>query len=171
MDRAVSPGLLYKLKVFPITKLRLQQIDTEQRKCVASTLRIQRRPGEEILAFCMRKNQAATRVIKRTGLRSSKVAEQTVKWDGHLARNSCAVLWPALLAPTRDATWLWFRRAANPSWRSRTATRAFRGHVAQRWQAGVQEAKNHLLTHPVIVICTNCACFKSRQKVNVKVNW
>jgi hypothetical protein len=151
LNRAVTPGLLYRMKVFPVTQLRLQQVDLEQRKCIASILRTKLQPGEEILSFCRRKNKLSSNVIRQTGKWSSSVAEQTVKWHAHLQRNNCKVLWPTLLEPTRDETWLWFRRAANSTrWHSRTATRAFRGNVAQRWAAGVKHATAHLEHFPIV---------------------
>ena len=51
---------------------------------------------------------------------------------------------------TREKIHLLFRRAANTRWNSITATRAFRGDIAQRWAAGVEHAAAHLELFPIV---------------------
>ena len=133
------PRLAYKTATVPLTTTRLQQVDKEQRRMIASALRVKMEPGEELVRFCRRRNRHATFEIKKQGPWSKHLCKRAVKWHQHIERDSGGRLWSKKLLTLRDGSWLQLRRDmhATVAQRNRTNTRAIHGHVAQRWQDSV----------------------------------
>eukprot|EP00746_Dinoflagellata_sp_MGD_P142543 gnl/MRDRNA2_/MRDRNA2_75497_c0_seq1.p1 gnl/MRDRNA2_/MRDRNA2_75497_c0~~gnl/MRDRNA2_/MRDRNA2_75497_c0_seq1.p1 ORF type:complete len:331 (+),score=52.39 gnl/MRDRNA2_/MRDRNA2_75497_c0_seq1:1030-2022(+) len=150
LHTCVLPVLQYKVKHFPMSKSRFQDIDAEQRKCYSACARIQPRPDEETMSFIRRRNLQITSLVAQHSKWSSVIANQSVEWHQHLRRNTSGALWTGHLENLRNEVWLQQRREMHPAWKSRTATRAFRGHVASRLAEGYSTAKAWLTQHPLL---------------------
>ena len=66
-------------------------------------------PGEELLAFCRRRNRTATIQMKKVGLWSQKSCGRAVRFHEHIVRDTAGKLWSKQLLALRDEQWLQWR--------------------------------------------------------------
>ena len=87
--------------------------------------------GGHLASACSRWSHAWTRSV--------------ISWDAHVqqAHDDCA--WSHVLLAWHAEQWLMWKRLLNSAFgESRTRSRAYHGHVQQRWSAGVQLAEEAL---------------------------
>ena len=93
--------------------------------------------------FIRRRNRLSSSLCRQMGWWSARWWRRSWEWDSHIRRLRNSGLWSHALVQWHDEAWLDERRAfarGNSLWASRTRTRAFRGRVHQRWEAGIQLA-------------------------------
>ena len=145
------PILTFRCCLWPYVETVAKEIDAYQAKMLSWLMDVHPEPGEDIGEFVRRRCRRANTLTESHGRWSLAWAKSCTSFDGHVSRNTSGRLWPALLKPLRDRTWLMEKRAsfapANSiranSWNAfagRTNTRRAPGGVATRWEDGVVNA-------------------------------
>ncbi len=151
LERSVYPILSFRTSRWPPQKTIASEMDRTHASMLASIQRTPPFPGEEHNCFLRRRMRLAHSKAKDQGIWSDRWYHRFVLWNEHLDRHPAHPC--ARILKTRDSNWLMQRRipfvATNPmrwaSWTSlagRTDTRLNSGHVAQRWESGLELAKS-----------------------------
>ena len=141
LSKTVGPVYDYRNSRWPPQQTIGKEVDALQRKMAASILRVARRPGEDAVEFCRRRNNAAGSLCRAMGLWSSRWFKRTLAWKGSNA-------WSPLLIFYRAKRWLHVRRASFVRHSShegschagRTGTRQIMGAPCVRWHDGIDFA-------------------------------
>ena len=136
LDAQILPFLLHRLTALPLHFSRLYQVQKLQREFYAKTLRIKLPQG---LTKQQRAQQRQAIVTSRMTGRfwHQRLASSQVKLDAHVRRSAWRKSWPGMLAfyrdPAKHQRWLQTGRLC----------RRYQGHVPQRWDRSVSEARGH----------------------------
>ena len=132
---------------WPFTKTYAAKLDGLQRKFLTALMQIRPNVGEPYDAFVQRRHITGGHLASACGRWSRAWAHSVITWDAHVRRAHDSGAWSHALLDCQPETWLdlqrWWHSALGES---RTRTRAYRGHVHQRWSAGVNLAGEYV-TH------------------------
>ena len=153
LERCVYPVLAFRVGRWPPQKVVAQELNSTQAVMIASIRRTPPLPNEEPASFCRRRLKIAHSIAKGTGTWSGKWFDRFGKWNDHLSRHPSHPT--SRLIRTRDSIWLQTRRSTFASqnavrWNSwtmiagRTDTRICRGNIAQRWENGLELARERV---------------------------
>ena len=146
LSRAVLPVLHHRDTRWPASTERSSDLDTLQRKMVASIQRVQKVRGELPADFVKRRNRAATLQIRESGAWSKKHCQRVLDWDAHCRRPANSKSWASKMLDFHGEKWLNDRRAAcQRDAQSRIDSRICRGAPATRWHEGIRYAKRVLV--------------------------
>ena len=143
----VVPVLDYRSTRWPASKTTERHINRLQRKMIACTLNLKKRPDEDVAAFVRRRGKVARVHAIADGLWSRRHCHRLCTWSSHLERAPGDQGWAWRLLRHRGREWLMARRMAEGSssaFAGRTSTRSMPGGVAIRWQDGLEFARVYL---------------------------
>ena len=140
LDRAVAPQLDCRCSRWPPQKTIALELDSMHRKMVATAMRIQRYPFEDIADFVRRRGRAAAVQCRQTGQWSRRWFKRAADWNEHLERPRNGDCWSSKLLHFRDREWLIQKRmsllpsdcTSGSCLAGRTGTRTSRGKVHAR---------------------------------------
>jgi len=146
LQRATAPPLHYRASRWPPQKFIKSQLDITQRKMVGVLMKVAPYPEEAPEQFRRRRGRLAKQVCDVHGWWSKQWFTRAIAWDSHSRRPRNQYSWSAAVIQWkwRDAAWLQQRRSerGTSSLAGRTDTRSFRGRVQQRWETGIDYARN-----------------------------
>ena len=121
------------------------QLNSLQRKMVATLFNIVPAAGEPYDVFCQRRHNLAGAIARDMGLWSCEWAQSLVKWADHIERGHDKSTWSKDLLDWHGPAWLdWQRLLWSRPGRSVTHTRCFAGAPAKQWLDGLDTAKHAL---------------------------
>ena len=144
MNRMVTPVLRFRFVCWPIGKMRLDEMDSTQRRMIACCLKLPRRPSEDSASYISRKCREAAAVIREEQKWSRMCIKAQFGWSDHLERDRNAACWPAILKQSQSADWFDVCRThlLHLSAGGAAQTRNVIARPARRWDEGLRWAKN-----------------------------
>ena len=128
---------------WPYTKSYAAKLDALQRKFLTALMQIKKRPDEPYDAFVQRRHITGGHLASGCGRWSRAWASSVISWNAHVQRAHDNKAWSHAFLGFQPEAWLSLQRILFSSFgESRTRTRAYVGHVQQRWDAGVELAKS-----------------------------
>ena len=137
---AVTHVFKFRCSRWPPQAQVIAEVDSLQRKMIATAVRLPRRAGEEIGEYCRRRGHNAGVVARCEGRWSMLWRQRVLAWDDHPHRDRNQSSWAAQLVAFKDREWFARRRSLlnSPSVHAGvTGTRAFSRLVHTRWHNGV----------------------------------
>ena len=131
LNRACRPILDYRCSRWPPQPAIARELDGFQAKLAAVMLRSPRLAGENVVAYCRRRNKAASRLCMQIGRWSTRWNERAFNWNAHIERAHNPFSWPSLLVKFHDETWIETLRVLCNN--GCTTTRQQPGRPCARW--------------------------------------
>ena len=126
---------------WPYTKTYGAKLDALQRKFLTSLMQIKCKPGEPYDAFVQRRHISGGHLARACGRWSQAWASSVISWNAHVHRAHDTNAWSHELLEWQPDAWLTLQRFLFSALHaSRTPTISYRGHVHQRWEAGIRLA-------------------------------
>ena len=142
--RCVTPIFAFRCPRWPFRPKLANDLDRTQRRMLSCVVKVCRLPDDDDRMYHYRRARAAGAIARKTGVWSALHAARVLSWAQHLRRDRNQCAWAALLLQHRGQYWLRERRLAAGSLNvlaGRTNTRLAAGHVAKRWEDGLDEAR------------------------------
>lgn len=147
LDSATAGILRARYARWPPQMQLAREINSVQRRMIASIMRTQRKPSDIAQTFSTRRFKEAALVMNNRGHWSRQWCQAALNFDDHILRNHIGSPWTHPLRTFRDSQWLQSQRLiqqASSVLSGATGTRVARGHVFQRWENGTRFARDAL---------------------------
>ena len=105
LDTAVTPVFKFRCSRWPPQAQVIAEVDSLQRKMIATAVRLPCRAGEEIGEYCRRRGHNAGVVARCEGRWSMLWRQRVLAWDDHLHRDRNKSSWAAQLVAFKDRKW------------------------------------------------------------------